>query len=81
MDFSQRLKCRERYSHVRENENGMALIDYMTANFLRFSRNEWLEKIELAQTREAKAEPFDAYDLENIVSQYMEVFCKLRELK
>ena len=45
MDFSQRLKCRERYSHVRENENGMALIDYMTANFLRFSRNEWLEKI------------------------------------
>jgi len=43
--------------------------------------DEWLEKIELAQTKEAKVEPFDAYDLENIVSQYMEVFCKLCELK
>ncbi len=45
MDFADKFKCRERYSHVRESENGMILIDYMTANFSRFHRNEWLEKI------------------------------------
>ena len=41
MDFADKLLRRERYSHVRENENGMRLIDYMTENFLRFDRTQW----------------------------------------
>ena len=45
MNFADRLKKRERYSHVRENEHGMTLIEYMTVNFPRFNRCEWLEKI------------------------------------
>lgn len=45
MNFDDRLKCRERYSHVRENEHGMTLIDYMVKNFSRFTRTQWLEKI------------------------------------
>lgn len=45
MDFSDKFKFRERYSHVRENENGMILIDYMVQNFSRFERSQWLDKI------------------------------------
>lgn len=45
MDFSDRFKYRERYSHVRENEHGMTLIDYMVKNFPRFDRTQWLAKI------------------------------------
>ena len=45
MDFAERLKIRERYSHVRENENGMILIDYMSTNFRRYDRAEWLNLI------------------------------------
>ncbi|MBR1966781.1 MAG: RluA family pseudouridine synthase [Lentisphaeria bacterium] len=45
MDFADKLKLRERYSHVRENEHDMQLIDYMTENFNRFDRMQWLEKI------------------------------------
>ena len=48
MNFADRLKKRERYSHVRENEHGMTLIEYMTVNFPRFNRCEWLEKIKAA---------------------------------
>ncbi|MBR2510400.1 MAG: RluA family pseudouridine synthase [Lentisphaeria bacterium] len=44
MDFD-RFKMRERYSHVRENEHGMLLLDYMTENFSRFDRDGWQEKI------------------------------------
>ena len=44
MDFD-RFKVRERYSHVRENENGMSLLDYMTANFHRFDRETWQKLI------------------------------------
>ena len=44
MEFD-RFKVRERYSHVRENEHGMLLIDYMVENFSRFDRSEWQEKI------------------------------------
>lgn len=45
MDFQERLNHRERYSHVRENEDGITLIDYMTANFRRFDRRKWLQII------------------------------------
>ena len=45
MDFSDKFKFRERYSHVRENEDGITLIDYMVQNFSRFDRMSWLEKI------------------------------------
>ena len=45
MDFSDKFKFRERYSHVRENEDGIILIDYMVQNFSRFDRMRWLEKI------------------------------------
>ncbi len=38
---------------------------------------EWLEKIELAQNKEARVEAFEAYALENVVLQYVEVFRRL----
>lgn len=38
---------------------------------------EWLEKIEFAQDKPAQVEPFEAYDLENIVGQYKAVFEKM----
>ena len=45
MKFSEKLQIRERYSHVRESENGMILLDYMAENFRRFDREQWAEII------------------------------------
>ena len=53
MDFD-RFKMRERYSHVRENEHGMLLLDYITEKFSRFDRDGWQEKMKEKERKSAK---------------------------
>ena len=45
MDFADRFRLRERYSHVKEYEDGMCLLDYLAGKFTRLSMDEWLSEI------------------------------------
>ncbi len=45
LTFADKIRRRILYSHVRENEDGMNITDYLTANFSRFDRAGWREAI------------------------------------
>ena len=46
MDFADRFRLRERYSHVKEYEDGMCLLDYLAGKFETLSLENYISILE-----------------------------------